>query len=90
MSADGEERTLDEKGRVTIPRRIRDQLNLEPGARVRLEIDEGTVVVRPRISRTEFVETMEGCLTEETKADDAPSVTPEDLKADWTSDLPNR
>lgn len=90
MSTDKDERRLDEKGRITIPQRIRNQLNLEPGARVRLEVDEGTVIVRPRVSRSEFVETMRGCISEETAVETTPSVTPAELKADWTSDLPTR
>lgn len=88
MGADEEERRMDEKGRVTIPRRMREQLNLEPGARVRVEVDDGRVVVRPRVSRTEFIETIRGCVTTETKSDDAPTLTPADVKSDWTSDLP--
>ena len=31
---------------------------------------------------------LRGCLTEVTKADDAPNVSPADMKADWFSDLP--
>ena len=89
MSIDGEDRRIDEKGRITIPQRIRERLNLAPGERVRIEVDDGTVVVRPRVSRSEFIESMQGCITTESKADDAPDVSPEDLKADWTSDLPN-
>lgn len=89
MSVDGEERRLDDKGRITIPQRIRDRLNLEPGERVRVDIEDGAVVVRPRVSRSSFTESMRGCLTEDSKADDAPSVDPTDLKADWTSDLPD-
>lgn len=89
MSTDGEDRRLDEKGRITIPQRIRDRLNLEPGERVRVDVEDGTVVIRPRVSRSAFVESMRGCLTEDSKAADAPSIDPTELKADWTSDLPD-
>lgn len=89
MSADGEDRRIDDKGRITIPQRIRERLNLEEGERVSVELEDGTIVVRPRVSRSTFIESMEGCITSETKADDAPDVSPEDVKADWTSDLPN-
>ncbi|SDK86313.1 AbrB/MazE/SpoVT family DNA-binding domain-containing protein [Natronorubrum texcoconense] len=89
MSTDGEDRRIDGKGRVTIPQRIREQLNLEPGERVSVGVEEGAVVVRPRVSRSTFIESMRGCITAESKAADAPEVSPGDLKADWTSDLPN-
>lgn len=89
MSIDGEDRRLDEKGRVTIPQRIRERLNLEPGENVRITVEDGTVVIRPRVSRSAFVESMRGCITTDSKADDAPSIDPADLKADWTSDLPD-
>lgn len=85
----GEERQIDEKGRITLPHSIRERLNLDAGESVRITVQDGRVVVQPRISRTEFIESMEGCITEESKREDAPSVTPADLKADWTSDLPD-
>ncbi len=83
------ERRIGEKGRVTLPKSVRERLNLEPGEYVEVSVEEGRVVLKPRISRDAFVETMEGCLTEETRATDAPRVDPLDLKADWTDDLPN-
>jgi AbrB family looped-hinge helix DNA binding protein len=89
MSADNEERRIDTKGRVTIPKSIRDRLNLDPGEGVDIDVEDGTVVIRPRISRSEFIETMEGCITEESRADSSERLTPSDLKSDWTSDLPN-
>ena len=61
-----DERTIDEKGRVTIPKAAREALGLEPGADVRIGVEDDWIVVRPRVSREEFIEAMEGCLTEET------------------------
>jgi AbrB family looped-hinge helix DNA binding protein len=60
-----DERTIDEKGRVTIPKAAREALGLEPGADVRIEVEDDRIVVRSRVSREEFIEAMEGCLTEE-------------------------
>ncbi|THE65361.1 AbrB/MazE/SpoVT family DNA-binding domain-containing protein [Salinadaptatus halalkaliphilus] len=89
MNIDGENRQIDDKGRITIPKQLRERLNLEPGEQVRIGVEDGTIVVRPRVSRSTFIESMEGCITDESKATDAPSVSPDDLKSDWTSDLPN-
>ncbi len=86
MSTDGERR-IDEKGRVTLPKSVRKRLNLEPGEAVEVSVEDDRVVLRPRVSRKAFIETMEGCLTDETRAPDAPRMDPLDLKADWTSDL---
>ena len=42
------EATLTSKGQVTIPKAVRDHLNLDTGARVDFVIeDDGTVVLRP-------------------------------------------
>ncbi|WP_123536114.1 AbrB/MazE/SpoVT family DNA-binding domain-containing protein [Halosimplex salinum] len=82
-----EERRVDEKGRVTIPQSVRESLGIEPGEEVTVSVDDGSVVIRPRVTREEFVETMTGVITEETRADDAEAIDPRDLKEDWTSDL---
>lgn len=91
MGTDNGERRIDPNGRVTIPEGIRRCLALEAGDHVEVAIEEGTVVIRPRsqVSRSEFVETMEGCITAETRREPAGSLSPDDLKADWTSDLPD-
>ncbi len=40
------------------------------------------------VSRETFVETMAGCITDETRAEDASPCDPLKLKTDWTTDLP--
>jgi len=90
MGADNE-RSLDEKGRITIPKPFREQLGIEPGDRVSVDVESGRVVVTPEgtASREEFVDAMEGCLSSETRTGDPPDVDPIDLKDEWTEDLPN-
>lgn len=88
MGVDDETRRIDGKGRITIPRSIRESLDLESGEEVSVELENGSVVIRPRVSRTEFVETMAGCINSATRAEDAEPADPRELKADWTSDLP--
>jgi AbrB family looped-hinge helix DNA binding protein len=84
-----EDRRVDEKGRVTIPQSIREALHIDPGEEVAVELEDDRIVIRNRISREQAVERLEGCITDETRAEDAERIDPEDLKAEWTSDLPN-
>jgi len=72
------DRVIDGKGRVTIPKELRERLGLEPGERVRLNVEDGRLVVRPQVSRDEFVEAMEGCIHGGTLRDDAEEVEPLD------------
>jgi len=88
MGAEDETRRLDSKGRVTIPQSIRESLDLDPGEEVTVELVDGRVVVQPRVSRDQFIETMAGCINAETRSDDAEPVDPLQMKADWTEDLP--
>lgn len=84
-----EERRVDEKGRVTIPQSIRESLHIDPGEEVDVALEDDRIVIRPRIARDDLVETIEGCVNEETRREDAEPVDPEAMKADWTSDLPS-
>lgn len=88
MATDDETRRIDAKGRVTIPQPIRESLDLDPGEEVTVELVDGRIVVRPRVSREAFIDHMEGCLNAATRADDAEPTDPLELKADWTEDLP--
>lgn len=76
--AAGKDRTVDEKGRVTIPKAMRESLGLEPGDSVHLEVEEGGVFIRPSVSRESFIASMEGCINEETRRPDAEAVDPMD------------
>lgn len=73
-----ETRRIDDKGRVTLPEDVRRSLGLEPGQEVRLSVEDGTVVVRPKIPRDEFVDEMVGCVNEDTRREDAEEVDPFD------------
>lgn len=88
MAVDEERRVIDEKGRITIPKSIRERLHLEPGEPVEIDVEDGTIRIRPQFSREEFIESMRGRITEASRRADPGDVTPEDVKSDWIGDLP--
>lgn len=85
MSAD---RRIDGKGRVTIPEEFRERFGLDPGEEVTVEVEDGRIVLRPRVDRDDARAGLRGCIDDETRRSDAKPTDPRDLKDDWTSDLP--
>ncbi|WXG47552.1 MAG: AbrB/MazE/SpoVT family DNA-binding domain-containing protein [Candidatus Atabeyarchaeum deiterrae] len=59
-----DEAVIDDKGRVAIPKRIRNKLDLREGTRVKLELEEGRVVIRKPVDPAEFIDKMEGFIKE--------------------------
>jgi len=47
--------TVTSKGQVTVPKRIRDELGLTPGAEVEFELRDGQVLLRNRVSEEKIV-----------------------------------
>jgi bifunctional DNA-binding transcriptional regulator/antitoxin component of YhaV-PrlF toxin-antitoxin module len=69
---------VDHKGRVQIPKVIRDKVGLHIGGKARLKIDKENIVIIPPISAEEFIKEMEGCIKEGT-----PNMDPLRLKKMW-------
>jgi AbrB family looped-hinge helix DNA binding protein len=75
-----EEVTVDNKGRVLIPKEVRDKVGLRPGGKARLKIEKENIVIMPPISPEEFIKEMEGCIREGN-----PTIDPLKLKKMWES-----
>jgi len=73
-----EEVNVDDKGRVLIPKDVRDRVGLKAGGRARLKVENERIIIMPPISPEEFIEEMEGCIREGT-----PTVDPLKLKEIW-------
>jgi AbrB family looped-hinge helix DNA binding protein len=73
-----EEVTVDEKGRVLIPKEVRDKVGLQAGSKARLKIEKENLVIMPPVSPEEFITEMEGCIKK-----GKPSMDPLDLKRIW-------
>jgi len=55
---------VDSKGRVVLPKSVRDRLGLDPGTEVEVVEEDGKVVVKPERSPEDVIETMERLVEE--------------------------
>lgn len=56
--------TVDSKGRITLPKRLRDRLGIDPGTEVEVHEDDGRVVVEPADDPEEILDRMEVLIAE--------------------------
>ncbi|MCP8317981.1 MAG: AbrB/MazE/SpoVT family DNA-binding domain-containing protein [archaeon] len=75
-----DEAILDKKGRIVIPRQLRDELGLSEGSKVRLMLSKEKIIVTKPLSPEEFINEMEGCIKE---GSSIPKVNPLELKKIW-------
>jgi len=73
-----EEVVVDDRGRVLIPKHMRESLGLQPGRQARLEMEDGRLIITPPTSPEEFIREMEGCIKKGT-----PTMDPLKLKEIW-------
>jgi bifunctional DNA-binding transcriptional regulator/antitoxin component of YhaV-PrlF toxin-antitoxin module len=73
-----EEVSVDNKGRVLIPKEVPDKVGLRVGGKARLKIEKEKIIIMPPISPEEFIKEMEGCIREGT-----PTIDPLKLKKMW-------
>lgn len=59
-----------------------------PGKSVEVGVEDDEVIIRPQVSREEFIDSMVGCINEDTRREDAEPMDPLELKKIWTSHLP--
>jgi AbrB family looped-hinge helix DNA binding protein len=73
-----EEVTLDSKGRILIPKEVRDKVGLRIGGKARLKVNDDTIIIVAPVSPEEFIKEMEGCIKQ-----GKPSIAPLELKKIW-------
>ena len=73
-----EEVTIDSKGRLLIPKEVRDKVGLKTGGKARLKVEKESIIIMAPISPDEFIAEMEGCIKE-----GPPTINPLDLKMMW-------
>ncbi len=74
------EAVIDKKGRIVIPANLRQRLGLREGAKVKLALERGKIVIMRPVAPEEFIHEMEGCIKE---GNPIPRVNPLRLKEIW-------
>lgn len=74
--------TVDEKGRIIIPKEERKALGLEPGMTLKLERRGKELIIRKIIPLKKFMKELRGCIKEKEK-DDQKEIKPLELKNLW-------
>lgn len=59
-----EESIIDDKGRVAIPKRLREKLDLREGSKVKMVSENGKIVIMKPLTPNEFIHEMEGFIKE--------------------------
>jgi AbrB family looped-hinge helix DNA binding protein len=75
-----EEAVIDKKGRIVIPAHLRQGLGLREGAKVKLALEEGKILIMRPVTPEEFIHEMEGCIKEDFPI---PKINPLELKKIW-------
>ena len=55
MGINMEEVVVDDRGRILIPKKVRDELGLKPGYTARMEVKDDRLVITPPLSPEEFI-----------------------------------
>ena len=71
--------TLDRFGRILIPKKLRDRLGLLPGSRLRAEVSEGRIALRP-VDREAILEVRDGVLVYQGEVVDDGGATLRDVR----------
>ena len=68
--------TIEERGRVLIPKEIREELNLRAGQAVIIEKKEGCIVIKPAVDEKRIFSELRGCVKKS-------KINPRDIKNIW-------
>lgn len=67
---------IEERGRVLIPKSIRERTGVRPGEEVEIRIEEGKIVIMPFIDVENFSRELKGCVEKS-------EIKPEEIKGIW-------
>lgn len=72
----GKEVELEERGRVLLPKEVRDSLHLKPGQKLLIEQKGKEIVIRPATNKDRFIAELKGCVRHS-------RVKPHEIKRIW-------
>lgn len=72
----GKKTSIDDRGRVTIPREIRKELDLKRDQRLTVELKNKEIVLKPALQLEEFLSQLRGCVR-------GSRLKPAELKGIW-------
>lgn len=55
---------VDDRGRILIPKELREKVGLKPGSGARLEVKNGQIIITPPSSPKDFIREMVGFMVE--------------------------
>ena len=71
---------IDDRGRLTLPSKIRDSLNIKPGDKLTIKINQDNkITLQKNPSKIEIFENLVGCI----KTPSEEKATPESIKEIW-------
>ncbi len=71
-----EKLNLEKQGRVIIPKKIRDKLNLREGKKLSIELEGNKIILKPLKDLSDFSSQLKGCVSES-------KIDPLELKKIW-------
>ncbi len=80
-------KSFDSRGRILIPKDIREAHNIGPGSPVIIESTPEGILLRPALSKEEALERLIGAINGETRRQDAEPMDPVQVKAIWEPDV---
>lgn len=78
---------IDERGRIVLPRRLREKFGLIPGMHIRIEVTETGILLRPEKDIEEAIGRLRGIIHSGNRDPQAPRTDPLDVKKIWEPKL---
>ena len=68
---------MEERGRILIPKSLREELELKPGKKILIEKRDSEIVLKPAIDLKRFTLELRGCVKKS-------KIKPEEIKRIWS------
>jgi AbrB family looped-hinge helix DNA binding protein len=67
---------IDERGRIVIPKEIRERLDLKPNQKLTIHLREREIILKPTVNSERFIAELKGCIS-------GSRIKPLELKEIW-------